>query len=371
MPYKDFYELMVEPFSNAPVARFYFAGPEHERCLRKLRYGIDNMKGLAICVGDIGAGKTTLARRLLDSLPDREFEAALLVIVHSGITASWLLKRIALQLGVPNPANEKLALLSQLYRRLIHIYEAGKKAVVLIDESQMLKSRDIMEEFRGLLNLEVPGRKLINFVFFGLEELDQSLRIDEPLRQRVAIRTWLRPLNLESTHAYVRHRLKLSGATREIFSAKALDEVYRYSHGIPRLTNTICDNVLFEGVFTKQTVIQPELVKEVAIDLDLEPLEPEPSSLVEHATDTEKTSTPKTSTAKAEDTFLLTDDDLQFEDNSPKPQAAAARTNSETPAARDAATNAQPRTTIAAMPPQEREKELKEFDELLSELERY
>ena len=109
------------------------------------------MKGLAVLVGDIGAGKTTLARRMLDSLPEDEYEAALLVIVHSGVTASWLLRRIALQLGVENPADEKLALLSQVYQRLVRIYESGKKAVVLIDEAQMLATRELMEDFYGRL----------------------------------------------------------------------------------------------------------------------------------------------------------------------------------------------------------------------------
>src|SRR5437588_12121819 len=151
------------------------------------------MKGLGILVGDIGAGKTTLARRLLDSLPETEYEAALLVIIHSGVTASWLLKRIALQLGVDAPSEDKLTLLGQLYQRLLQSYEQGKKAVVLIDEAQMLATRELMEEFRGLLNLEVPERKLISFVFFGLPEIEQNLALDPPLRQRVALRYKLEP----------------------------------------------------------------------------------------------------------------------------------------------------------------------------------
>ncbi len=169
------------------------------------------MRGLSVLVGDIGAGKTTLARRLLDALPEEEYEAALLVIIHSGVTASWLLRRIALQLGVENPAQEKLALLSQLYQRLVQIHEQGRKAVVLIDEAQMLETRELMEEFRGLLNLEVPERKLISFVFFGLPEIERNLRLDPPLAQRVAMRYRLEPLNPESTRSYVEHRIHTAG----------------------------------------------------------------------------------------------------------------------------------------------------------------
>ncbi|HEX7622919.1 MAG TPA: AAA family ATPase, partial [Anaeromyxobacteraceae bacterium] len=181
MTYLEFYQLSQEPFSNAPVSRFYYSSAQHAQALMRLMHAVGQMKGLALLVGDIGAGKTTLARRLLDNLPENEYEAALLVIVHSGITAEWLLRRIALQLGVENPAEEKLPLLSQLYQRLIRIHESGKKAVVLIDEAQMLDTREIMEEFRGLLNLEVPERKLLSFVFFGLPEIEENLKLDPPL----------------------------------------------------------------------------------------------------------------------------------------------------------------------------------------------
>ena len=211
MTYLEFFELQQEPFSNAPVSRFYYNSPQHAQALTRLLHAVSNMKGLALLVGDIGRGKTTLARRMLDALPEHEYEAALLVIIHSGITANWLLKRIALQLGVESPAEEKLSLLSQLYQRLVQIHEQGRKAVVLIDEAQMLETRELMEEFRGLLNLEVPERKLISFVFFGLPEIEKNLRLDPPLAQRVAMRYRLEPLNPESTRSYVEHRLHEDG----------------------------------------------------------------------------------------------------------------------------------------------------------------
>jgi type II secretory pathway predicted ATPase ExeA len=158
MDFLDFYELNQEPFSNAPVSRFYYDSAQHSQAMVRLMYALNGMKGLALLIGQIGAGKTTLARRLLDSLDEKEYEAALLVIIHRDVTSDWLLRRLAVQLGVENPANEKLPLLSQLYRRLVEIYESGKKAVVLIDEAQMLATQELMEEFRGLLNLEVPER---------------------------------------------------------------------------------------------------------------------------------------------------------------------------------------------------------------------
>ena len=281
MTYLDFYELTQEPFSNAPVSRFYYGSAQHAQALMRLTHAVSNMKGLAVLVGEIGAGKTTLARRMLDSLPEEEYEAALLVIIHSGITASWLLRRIALQLGVESPAEEKLALLSQLYQRLVRIYEQGKKAVVLIDEAQMLASREIMEEFRGLLNLEVPERKLISFVFFGLPDLEQHLKLDPPLAQRVALKYRLEALKEEDTEAYVRHRLRLAGASRVPFLPAAISRIHAHSHGTPRLINTICDNALFEGFVARAREIDDRAVDRVARDLGLEA--PPPAAPAEEA----------------------------------------------------------------------------------------
>ena len=270
MNYLEFFELNSEPFSNAPVSRFYYNSPQHAQALTRLLHAVDHMKGLALLIGDIGRGKTTLARRMLDALPEHEYEAALLVIIHSGITANWLLKRIALQLGVENPADEKLSLLSQLYQRLLQIYEQGKKAVVLIDEAQMLATREIMEEFRGLLNLEVPERKLISFVFFGLPEIEQNLNLDPPLRQRVALRYRLEPFQSESTQAYVQHRLRLAGAPRLPFLPDAIETIHRISKGTPRVINTLCDNALYEAFLARQHEIDGRFIERIARDLGLE-----------------------------------------------------------------------------------------------------
>ena len=278
MNYLDYYELAQEPFSNAPVSRFYFNSPQHSQALVRLNHLCAQMKGLGILVGDIGAGKTTLARRLLDSLPEVEYEAALLVIIHSGVTASWLLKRIALQLGVEAPSEDKLTLLGQLYQRLVRIYESGKKAVVLIDEAQMLATRELMEEFRGLLNLEVPERKLLSLIFFGLPEIESNLKLDPPLAQRVAIKYRLDHLNSESTEAYIKHRLRLAGASRMPFTPEAVRAVHRFSSGTPRVINTLCDNALFEGYVARAPMIDEAMIERVALDLGLDggaaPVEP-------------------------------------------------------------------------------------------------
>jgi type II secretory pathway predicted ATPase ExeA len=273
MSYLEHFGLTEEPFSNAPVSRFYFESPQHQQALVRLTHAVSRMRGLSVLVGDIGAGKTTLARRLLDALPEEEYEAALFVIIHSGVTSSWLLRRIALQLGVENPAQEKLALLSQLYQRLMQIHEQGRKAVVLIDEAQMLETRDLMEEFRGLLNLEVPERKLISFVFFGLPDIERNLRLDPPLAQRVAMRYRLEPLNAESTRSYVEHRIHTAGGTHNPFTPAAIDVLHRVSGGSPRIINTLCDNALFEAFLSGETTVDAPRIEEIARNLAFGPAE--------------------------------------------------------------------------------------------------
>ncbi len=269
MNYLDFYKLNEEPFSSAPDIKFYYNSAQHSKALVRLMYAVDSMKGLALLIGDIGTGKTTLARRMLDSLPEEEYESALLVIIHSGITADWLLKKIAMQLGIADPSDNKITLLSQLYERLNELYEQHKKAVVLIDEAQMLKTKEMMEEFRGLLNLEAPDRKLITFVFFGLPDIEENLLLDSPLAQRVALKYRLESFNYESTEAYVKHRLGLAGNKEEIFATDAIEKIHHYSKGIPRMINIISSNALFEGFLVKAKVIDSKIIDSVVSDLGI------------------------------------------------------------------------------------------------------
>jgi type II secretory pathway predicted ATPase ExeA len=269
MDYLEYYKLREHPFSNVVDNRFYYNSPQHAQALIKLKYAIDTKKGLAVVIGDIGAGKTTLARRLLEDLDEARYEATLLVIIHSSVSSEWLLKKFAMQLGVKTIPDDKLDLLSYLYRALLDIGKSGKTAVLLMDEVQMLKSTEIMEEFRGLLNMEMPGGKMINLVFFGLSNLEEVLALDEPLKQRVAMKITLKPFSAEDTRNYIRHRMEVAGAQDGIFLDEALAAIFSYSHGTPRLINAICDNALLEGYLLKEKQIGSQIIKGVAIDLGL------------------------------------------------------------------------------------------------------
>lgn len=270
MDYIEYYNLKEHPFSNVVDSRFYFSGRQHSEALVKLRYAIDTRKGLAVVIGGIGTGKTTLARRLLEELDEDKYEAALLVVVHSSVSSEWLFKKFAMQLGVKDLKEDKVELLAQIYKRLSEINEEGKKAVVMIDEVQMLNSKGIMEEFRGLLNMEVPEGKMLNFIFFGLPDLDNVLSLDEPLKERVAVKIRLKAFSEEDTYDYIKHRLKVAGCNKQIFAEEAIKLIYRCTHGIPRRINTVCDNALLEGFLFKSNTIDGMTIKTVAVDLGLD-----------------------------------------------------------------------------------------------------
>ncbi len=269
MSYLEYFALDREPFSNAPDARFYFDSEQHSQALLRLMYAVDSNKGLAVLVGGVGTGKTTLARKMLANLTEDKYESSLLVMVHSGITTEWILTRIAMQLGVESPASDRLLLLNQLYDRLLEIEKSGRKAVVLIDEAQMLQSRELMEEFRGLLNLEIPGKKLLNVVFFGLSEMEDCLRLDEPLAQRVAVKYHLHSFTPKTAASYIKHRLKVARAKKMLFAPEAVPLIHYYAGGVARLINTMCDNCLFEAYMQKNDHVDARIVHSVAGDLGL------------------------------------------------------------------------------------------------------
>jgi type II secretory pathway predicted ATPase ExeA len=267
--YLEYYQLREQPFSITVDPKFYYNSKQHDDALVRLTYAATERKGLAVLVGEVGAGKTTVARRLLDHLDETEFEAALLIIVHAAITSQWLLKRIARQLGVEQPAEDSPGVLAQLSQRLVELFEAGKKVVVLIDEAQMLNSRELMEEFRGILNMEIEGQKLITFILFGLPDLDQTLALDGPLAQRVAIRYQLRAFTDAITRDYITFRLKVAGSAQSPFTPGAITAIHRVTGGTPRLINTLCDNALLEGFLRKRAPIDEALIQDVAETLRL------------------------------------------------------------------------------------------------------
>lgn len=266
---KDFFEVETLPFTNTPDSKFFFRSPQHEEALLRLKYAVEGRKGLAVIKGNIGMGKTLLSRLFLTSLDEKEYEAALVVVVHSEINSEWFLKRLSQQLGVKLTTSVKTEMIAGIYRKLEELNEQGKKVVILIDEAQMIRDKQVMEEIRGILNFEDEEGKFITFVLFGLPTIEETLSLDEPLKQRIAVKYSLTPFDFETLKRYIIFRLKVAGSKVNFFGDGAFEVIFDYSKGIPRLINTICDNAMFEAYLLKQKLINKEIVLQVIENLGL------------------------------------------------------------------------------------------------------
>jgi general secretion pathway protein A len=243
--YNAFYGLAEAPFNITPDPRFLFFSDRHREAFDHLHFGVTERKGFIQLTGDVGAGKTTICRALLDQLGPG-FRTAL--ILNPVLTGPQLLRTILAELGLPTP-RDRVASLDELNRFLLAEATAGRDVVLLIDEAQDL-SDDLLEQLRLLSNLETDQQKLLQIVLLGQPELRSKL--DQPalrqLRQRITVRYHLGPLGGEETRRYVQHRLLVAGANgRPTFTDWALRAVHRYAGGVPRLINAVCDKVLLCG----------------------------------------------------------------------------------------------------------------------------
>ena len=260
--YYKFYGFKEAPFNLTPSSRFFFESAKHTEALSNLLYSIRARKGFVVITGEIGSGKTTVCRTLLNKLDGRT-QSALINNTHIG--GKDLLMTILEDLDVEFVSGSKAKLLSQLNHYLIEQLRNDNNVVLIIDEAQNLKP-NVLEEVRMLSNLETENEKLIQIIFLGQPELKKKLALPqlEQLRQRISIFYHLNPLNEGETRQYVLHRLKIaSGSDRKYFTDGALDYVWSFSKGVPRLINQICDSALLNGFIYEKEIIDEALMKEV------------------------------------------------------------------------------------------------------------
>ena len=284
--YEQYYGFSEKPFSLTPDPRFLYRSESHGNAIELLQYAIDRHEGFAVVIGDIGTGKTTLCRALLDQTDKTTFTALLL---NPFLSEEDLLKAILQDLGVlsrnvgsayPSSASRhpsKQDLINTLSDFLLSLVPLNARAVLIIDEAQNLPLH-LLEQIRILSNLETDTEKLLQIILVGQLGLGSLLRSPElrQLDQRVSIRYQLKPLGSEEITAYVAHRLAIANGTRTVlFTPKAMDLVHRYSGGIPRLINLLCDRSLLGGYSAQTTRIDAGIVSAAAEGLDLKSAEPE------------------------------------------------------------------------------------------------
>lgn len=267
--YKDFFGLKANPFNVNPDPRFLFLTRHTEEALACLTYGIQSRKGFVLLTGEVGTGKTTLLNKLMEWL--RVQQVATAFIFNSQMNVPQFLEYMMADFGIPCDSKSKSQILLKLYNWLLDRYRAGETAVLIVDEAQNL-SDEVLEEIRLMTNLETFTEKLLQIVVVGQPELEQKLKQPNlrQLRQRLTLRAKTHPLTLDETRAYVAQRLRIAGSNgQQIFDPEALAAIHRYSAGIPRVVNLICEHCLVSAFVDHEKVIRSSVVEAVARDFDL------------------------------------------------------------------------------------------------------
>ena len=266
--YLSFYGLAEKPFSITPDPRYLFLGGRHAEALAHLVYGISEAGGFIQLTGEVGTGKTTIIRSLLAKQPDN---AEIALILNPRMNAPEFMLTLCEELGILLPddaVGSVKELVDILNRYLLKSHAQGKRVVLIVDEAQNL-APEVLEQVRLLTNLETETQKLLQIILIGQPELRDMLARNDlrQLAQRITGRYHLDPLSREESSAYVKHRLRIAGATTEIFTGGALTEMYRVSGGVPRLLNVIGDRALLGGYSEDRHIITASVVRKAASEV--------------------------------------------------------------------------------------------------------
>ena len=259
--YLQFYGLREAPFAPTPDPKFLFQSSRHREALAQLLYGVRERKGFIVLSGEIGTGKTTLLRTLLERLDHNTHTA---YVHNSALAIEGLLEYILHDWGVKSSGTTHAQRLFELNEFLIDQHRQGLSPVLVIDEAQNL-SIETLEAVRLLSNFETTNQKLMQILLVGQPELREKLNVPElrQLKQRIGLRCHIGPLSPEETRLYIRHRLRIAGATDAgIFSDAAIQKIHEYSQGTPRVINIVCDHCLLSGYADSKKRIDAAIVQE-------------------------------------------------------------------------------------------------------------
>ncbi|TGU73926.1 AAA family ATPase [Geomonas terrae] len=263
--YKEFYGLIEKPFSKTPDPRFLYMSSGHQEALARLEYAVEETE-IALLTGDIGCGKTTISRALMDRMGDRYH---FLFVFNPRLTADELLRVIASGLQVDAPSSQKDQLLKEITTALYRLHGEGRIPVVVIDEAQMIPDRDLFDELRLLTNFQLDDRNLLSVIIMGQPELREMLAspVYEPFRQRISLTFHLAPLGLEETLEYLDFRVVAAGGEPGLFSPDAVQRIYELSGGVPRRINAVATNALLIGYGRDAAWIDAAIIEETAAEL--------------------------------------------------------------------------------------------------------
>ncbi len=262
--YLDYWGLQEYPFENVPDPKFMYLSQEYEEALIRLLYAVQRKKGCALLTGEIGCGKTTLSRLLIQKLSDTDYDIGL--ITNPGLEPLEFLKEITYQFGLNPRSNLKVDLWNIIKTRMIENEKMSKSTVLIIDEAQLI-SKETFEEIRLLLNFQLRDRFLLTLILIGQPELRETIHDIKQLDQRIAIKYHLDAMMAQEVHEYIGFRLKKAGATKKIFMEDALQEIFLASEGVPRKINNICDMSLMIGFISNVHIIDASMIRKVIKDM--------------------------------------------------------------------------------------------------------
>ena len=265
--YLEHFNLTERPFSITPDPRFLYMSARHREALAHLLYGLGDGGGFVQLTGEVGTGKTTICRCLLEQIPDN---VDLAVVLNPKVTAIELIATVCDELGINYDADNVSikSLTDVLNRYLLDAYARGRHTVLIIDEAQNL-SADVLEQVRLLTNLETSTQKLLQIILIGQPELRTLLAREDmrQLAQRVTARYHLEPISREETGAYIRHRLQICGSSQTVFNRRAVDRIQHLSGGIPRLINVLCDRSMLGAFVEGRSQVDAKVVKKAASEV--------------------------------------------------------------------------------------------------------
>ena len=263
--YKDFYGLREKPFSKTPDPRFLYLSNGHREALARLQYVVEERE-LALLTGDIGCGKTTISRALMDSMGSRY---RFCFVYNPRLTAHEFLRVVARSLMVESPPPGKDDLLKEITDVLYRLHEQDVCPVIIVDEAQLIPDREIFDEIRLLTNFQLDDRNLLSIVLMGQPELRKILAepVYEPFRQRIGIHFHLNPLTVEETQDYLDFRIEVAGGRQGLFAPDAVQKIYELSGGVPRMINQIATNALLEGFGRDATLIDSSVLEQLEREL--------------------------------------------------------------------------------------------------------
>jgi len=263
--YKDFFRLKERPFSKTPDPQYLYHSRIHSEALARLLHAVEERE-MILLTGDIGCGKTTLSRALIDELGDT---ASITLITNPRLSPLEFLHSLAVRCGIESPATNRLGLLDQIEHNLFNHFRCGRFPVLIIDEAHLIPHRDTFEEIRLLTNFQLDDGNLLSVIFLGQPELRQRLAhpVYEPLRQRIGLQFNLGPLSLEETASYVQHRIQCAGGRENIFLSEAITELYEFSGGVPRRINQAASLALLEAYGREVQHVDASIISDVTIEL--------------------------------------------------------------------------------------------------------